>query len=112
MVILIVVTILVISLFYFKKTRKKVETETEDSFTKETETETILKTDPLKTVKVEEKAIVETVEEINTRLQNIVNPDKDKPFAKISAPDLSEIPEETKLKRTYKKRAPKPSEPI
>ncbi len=55
---------------------------------------------------------VETEEKMEQRLKKMKNPDEGKPFAKISTPDVSELPsEETakpkKKKRYYKKRAPK-----
>lgn len=58
------------------------------------------------------KEKVESPEQVEKRLQKMKNPDEGKPFAKISTPDVSELPtgEEAKpkkKKRYYKKRAPK-----
>jgi hypothetical protein len=55
---------------------------------------------------------VETEERMEKRLKKMKNPDEGKPFAKISTPDVSELPSEEvtkpkKKKRYYKKRAPK-----
>jgi hypothetical protein len=67
---------------------------------------------------VEEKveAVKESAEEMEARLKTLANPDSDKPFAKISVPEVSETPTESgepeatepkEKKRSYKKRAPK-----
>lgn len=69
----------------------------------------------------------ETAEEMTKRLSKIKNPDQDKPFAKMSKPQISEIPDELlseapadiakdiiekpkKRKRPYKKKTPKKTE--
>jgi hypothetical protein len=70
--------------------------------------------DPIE--KVEEKTAnaEESLEDMEKRLVKIANPDSEKPFAKISTPEISEIPasftptaEKTPKKRNYKKRTPK-----
>jgi hypothetical protein len=60
-------------------------------------------------INVEEEVLqekIESPEEMKTRLEAIENPDINKPFAKISKPDVSEIPVEVqpvKKKRKYNK---------
>jgi hypothetical protein len=61
-------------------------------------------------VEVKAESASETSEELAKRLDNISNPDKDKPFAKISVPDSSEMVSEavvTKKKAPKKPKAPK-----
>ncbi len=59
---------------------------------------------------------VETEEKMEKRLKKMKNPDEGKPFAKISTPDISEIPTEAevapkpkKKRRYYKKSGKKPN---
>lgn len=63
-------------------------------------------------VEVKAESVSETSEELAKRLDKISNPDKDKPFAKMSVPDASEIvpePVVAKKKAPKKPKAPKPS---
>ncbi len=79
---------------------------------------TLVKENPIEPVKdatnveVKAESVSETSEELAKRLDKISNPDKDKPFAKISTPDASEIVTETvvvKKKSPRKPKAPKPA---
>lgn len=54
-------------------------------------------------IEVETESVSETSEELAKRLDKISNPDKNKPFAKISTPDSSEMVSET----VVAKKAPK-----
>ena len=60
-------------------------------------------------VEVKAEKVLETSEELAKRLDKISNPDKNKPFAKISTPDASEMVSETiaPKKAPKKPRAPK-----
>jgi hypothetical protein len=63
--------------------------------------------------KVEETVakVAESTAQMEERLKNLANPDSEKPFAKISTPEIAETPAEAPTaapkKRSYKKRAPK-----
>lgn len=118
--IIIGLALLVSTIFYFKSRKKDTETEPVIELTLKEQNETLSRIE----VKIETaNTSIETAEQTLKRLNAIVNPDKDKPFAKISSPDLSELPEKepevesfeeikTKAKRTYKKRTPKDVLPI
>ncbi len=63
-------------------------------------------------IEVEAESVSETSEELSKRLEKISNPDRNKPFAKISTPDSSEMVSETvvpKKKSPRKPKAPKPA---
>jgi hypothetical protein len=63
-------------------------------------------------IEVKAESISESSEELAKRLDKISNPDKNKPFAKISTPDSSEMviePVVAKKKAPKKPKAPKPS---
>jgi hypothetical protein len=76
--------------------------------------ESIVQTEKDLIEKVKEEKVEESTDEMEKRLVSISNPDSEKPFAKISTPEISEIPstfidstEKTSKKRNYKKRTPK-----
>jgi hypothetical protein len=79
--------------------------------TTEQEPEVATKAPSLVVEEPKEEPKVESPEQVEKRLQKMKNPDEGKPFAKISTPDVSEMPSEEvkpkKKKRYYKKRAPK-----
>ena len=106
----ILVSLIVIGLsvsYFMRKTKSETivedQVETADAFVHANETFT----------EVEEKVdeIKESIEETVNRLKHLENPDKDKPFAKISAPEINEVSDEIELKevkpkakRKYKKK--------
>jgi hypothetical protein len=68
-------------------------------------------------LKIKESPKTETPAQVEKRLKKIMNPDQEKPFARISKPDVAEVsdvPQEEpkpKKKRNYKKRYRKPQNP-
>lgn len=113
--ILIVLGTIILSVFIYKKISKE-ESEIAESpgldhqedFHEEIKGHTVPAIDALSD-KVEK--IEETAEEMSKRLSSIKNPDAEKPFAKISVPEI-DVPEEApivnspvaKPKRKYKKK--------
>lgn len=75
-----------------RKMRKNSETVYENETVSETLPEYSEVTIESLSEKVEEKK--ETLEEMTSRLNSMVSQDKDKPFAKMSIPDVSEVPNE------------------
>lgn len=103
----IVATAVVLYVLFNKK--KQEEVESEDSFIA-----TEAPTSPVVEVENKVDTIVETAAQTAERLKSIVNPDIDKPFAKISVPDAVEasgIPVEeltpVPIRKVRKPRAPK-----
>lgn len=78
--------ILIVAIFLISRNKKE-EVESEDSFINTTEDQGLT---PV--VEVEKKVVKveETIEQTKERLKSIINPDSDKPFAKISVPDVAE----------------------
>ena len=104
---LMIVGILVISAILWKVfSSKTVQEHTEQEPQILTEATEPMVEEPKKEAKTE------SPEQVEKRLQKMKNPDEGKPFAKISTPDVSELPAEEqvkpkKKKKYYKKRAPK-----
>jgi outer membrane biosynthesis protein TonB len=105
--VLMIVGIVVISVILWKVFSK--ESIQENDITETGNEEPIVMEQPSPEVETEQP---ESPDEVEKRLKEMKNPDEGKPFAKISTPDVSEIPAEEpakpkKKKRYYKKRAPK-----
>ena len=105
---LMIVGIVVISVILWKVFSSKAVQE----FTEQETQVPTPSSSPIVEEEKEEAPTVESPEEVEKRLKKMKNPDEGKPFAKISTPDVSEVPSEEqakpkKKKRYYKKRAPK-----
>jgi hypothetical protein len=96
-----------IGVLFFRRNRKVetdgTENEAETPVSAPSETKVVLE----ESIKRSEK-IVESVEEMAKRLENLSSADKDKPFAKMSKPSVSEVPVVSETISPETEEAPKP----
>ena len=93
MIIILSAFILIVSFFLLRKRKIKFK-ETDETVD---EIYGSVKIPVEETEKIQEKVqetVQETIEEMTKRLEKISSADKDKPFAKISKPSISEVPTE------------------